>query len=83
MLDTHQKPNNNPDKTQTPYTQINAGAARLDWSFPTLGLPFFSSASDKENGGVPVVAQQVMNLPGIHEDAGSVPGLAQCLQGLA
>ena len=27
--------------------------------------------------GVPIVAQQVKNLPNIHEDVGSIPGLAQ------
>ena len=27
--------------------------------------------------GVPIVAQQVKNLTGIHEDVGSIPGLTQ------
>ena len=30
-----------------------------------------------EIAGVPVVAQQVKNPPGIHEDAGVIPGLTQ------
>ena len=30
--------------------------------------------------GVPVVAQQVKNLTGIHEDAGPIPGPAQRVQ---
>ena len=30
-----------------------------------------------ENPGIPFVAQPIMNLTGIYEDVGSIPGLAQ------
>ena len=33
--------------------------------------------------GVPVVAQQLTNPTSICEDAGSIPGLAQCVRDLA
>ena len=33
--------------------------------------------------GVPTVAQQIKNPTSIHEDAGSMPGLAQWLKDLA
>ena len=32
---------------------------------------------------VPVVAQQVKNLTSIHEDAGLIPGVIQCIKDLA
>ena len=32
--------------------------------------------------GVPILAQQVMNPTSVHEDSGSIPGLAQWVQDL-
>jgi len=41
------------------------------------------SSAKKSHIGVPVVAQQLMNLTGIHEETGSIPGLAQWVKDLA
>ena len=50
----------------------------LAWQFPYAT----GTALKKTKKGVPVMAQQLTNLTGIHEDAGSIPGLAQWVRDL-
>ena len=52
---------------------------------PALFLVFLSlsEANDQGAWGVPLVAQRNMNLTSIHDEAGSIPDLAQWFRDLA
>ena len=43
-------------------------------------ISFYHEQSKMKNIGVPSLAQQLMNLTSIHEDAGLIPGLAQWIK---
>ena len=46
-------------------------------------MPWLQEMNGRLGEGVPVVAQRLMNPANVHDDMGSIPGLAQWVEDLA
>ena len=61
----------------TEQDSLVSGPLRVGWQEGVIGVPVVAHRVKNPSSGVPVVAQWLTNLTSMHEDASSIPGLAQ------